>query len=241
MGRWLYVGSTTRASSTLAVAAARRSTPATEDCPAGKRSEPAVLPALPPRSGPWPAPAPAGPSPCCSRAICASRGSGAGRPRAGPGLPAPRRPGPAAIPRCGWIQALPAQDRALFPGSRRIIGGQDLELVLRGEVRRAPARAPPDLGVPPSSATRPASAVTGPRSSGHSHLRGVSIPALGESVITEGRVPHAAWQRGLAPIRKWFRRCWACHRCHDDGPVWPHGRCQLVAGRPAHRGHKRGI
>ena len=39
-GRWLTLVITTRASSTSAVAAARRSAPATEDCAAGKRSEP---------------------------------------------------------------------------------------------------------------------------------------------------------------------------------------------------------
>ena len=58
-------------------------------CPRPRRSSPRapeVLTGRLPRSGPWPAPAPAWPSlsaagSFCSRAICASRGSAAGRPR----------------------------------------------------------------------------------------------------------------------------------------------------------------
>ena len=105
-------------------------------CPRSRRASPrarAVLPAHPPRSGPWPAPAP----------VAASRppGGRSARPRVAP-LTAARRgqpgqragvAGPPPLHDVAGVQALPAQQRALLPIRGGVVGGQDLQLVLRGE------------------------------------------------------------------------------------------------------------
>jgi hypothetical protein len=89
-------------------------------------------------------------------------------------------------------QALPAQDRALLTRRRRLVSGQDLLLVLRGE--RPPAsllghlriRALLLAGHPPS--------ISGPQGAvehGHRHIGKLSPPpSSGKSVVTEGRTPH---------------------------------------------------
>jgi hypothetical protein len=72
---------------------------------------------------PWPAPASAVPAP-----------------RAAPRSARPARPrhGPAATPRCGWSTSPPGTDRARLNRLRRVVGGQDVQLVPGGET--APPR-----------------------------------------------------------------------------------------------------
>ena len=110
-------------------------------CPRSRRASPrarAVLPAHPPRSGPWPAPAPVAASQLAKRAICSSRGSRR--------LTATRRgqrgqragvTGPPPLHDVAGVQALTAQQGTLLAVGGGVVGGQDLQLVLRGE------RAPP--------------------------------------------------------------------------------------------------
>ena len=111
----------------------------------------------------------------------ADRAAGRPRGRASAG----QRPGVAGPPPLhdvAGIQALPAQDRALLTRLRRVIGGQDLQLVLRGELRRRARSGTSGSGRSGSpSATCPASAATSRAVEGHRHVRDVSIPALGVS------------------------------------------------------------
>jgi len=127
-------------------------------------------------------------------AISASRVSGCLRPRGRASAASARRRGPAATPRFGWIQALPAQDRALLTRLRSLVGGLDLQLVLRGDVRRCarsgthgPARQachPSPVQHPPNQHAVEA----------RSHVLIFSVPALG--VATNSKRAGASRQLG---------------------------------------------
>ena len=160
-------------------------------CPRPRRASPRapeVLPGPPPRSGTWPAPAPAGPSPCQPGDLRVPR---IGR-RAAPRLLQPgQRPGVRARrhSRSG-LEYRPSRRRIapFSPVGRRVVLGQDLLLVLRGErppacpLRHLRIRTPCSSRQPPDQDRRSPAARSSP--AGHRHLGKVSIPALGGPVIT---------------------------------------------------------
>src|SRR5450631_3250643 len=125
--------------------------PAPARCPRSRRASPRapqVFPGPPPRSGTWPAPAPAWLSPWSAGRSARPAdpppgGPAAASARPGPGVTGPPPPGDQA-----GVQALAAQDRALLPARCRVIRGEDLLLVLRGE--RPPPGPPGHLRVGPS-------------------------------------------------------------------------------------------
>jgi hypothetical protein len=112
-------------------------------------------------------------------------------------LPQPgQRPsvaGPPSLADQAGIQAVPPQDRALLAVGRRIIGGQDLLLVLSGE--RPPAGPLGHLRIRASLplASHPSSIAghLGTAGHGRSHLGKLSpSPPSGSQKLLKGRVPH---------------------------------------------------
>ncbi len=163
-------------------------------------------PAHPPRNGPWT-------SSCSSRGLSASSwaiGSACGsrrlRPRGADNRPARPRPGPAATPRCGCCPGLAAQEGAVLAILRFVVGGQDVQLVLRGE--RAPpgpfghlrVRSPRRLVGHPTSI-----AGTGRRNqSGRrvGHERGSPSPPSGSAILREQVPRPTLTERARPPSSK---------------------------------------
>src|SRR2546421_10629511 len=108
--------------------------------PRSRRSSPrgrAVLPAPPPRSGPWPTPAPTVVSPAPAGRYGHHAHPAAADPAARTTRPTRPHPGPDATPQYGWNTSPPGA--AAHPSHpRRVIRREDLQLVLRG--KRPPPR-----------------------------------------------------------------------------------------------------
>ena len=147
---------------------------------------PEVLTGHPPRSGTWPAPAPAWLSPWSAGRSARPAGQPPGGPGAASARPAPGVPGAPPLGDQAGVQALTAQDRAFLPVRRRLVGREDLLLVRRGE--RPPPRPLGHLGIraPPAVISHRTSIGAEPWSLSS---QGISVPAL-EPLINKGRVSH---------------------------------------------------
>src|ERR1700741_2505808 len=175
-------------------------------CPRSRRASPrahAVLPAHPPRGGPWPAPAPTGAS--------RPQGGRSSRPRV-TALAAARHRQPgqraritrlAPLHDMAGVQALAAQQRPLRPLRGGVVLGQDLQLVLGRE--RPPLRPLGHLGIATfrSSVIHPPRVYDPGRSKQRAHLAchsgNLSIPALG-SLIVSGRVPQVSLTERVSTV-----------------------------------------
>ena len=124
------------------------------------------LTAHPPRTVPWPAAAPTGPSHAAAAGSAYPESHAAAGRGKRPTRPAPRRLGPRASSRCGWDTSPAPQQRTLLTIQRSVVGGEDGELVLRGA--RAPTRPLGNLRSGrrvPTSSTGPGSPIQVPRGS----------------------------------------------------------------------------
>ena len=180
--------------------------------PRSRRSSPrarVVLLAHPPRSGPWPAPAPVAASPARGGRFARLAGRAVDVRAVQLTRPARRRHGPAASSRCGWNTSPPGEERTLLTIGRSLVGRQNLELVLRGERPTPGPLGHLRIGTLPSSIRHPTKIFDPgrPVHTGHlaCHLRGVSIPSLG-SLIVRGRVPQPWLTEGYRELGRWDLR-----------------------------------